>query len=466
MGVNILNVFRIGIVNVSGQVEIEIVLRVADFACGHHARIPRHFHLAGKGVHNAVDVPGTEPVFVAVFHEPLGGVYHEDAFTGMGVFFVQHKNTGGDAGAIKEIGRQSDDSLDIATPHDFTPDDRFRAATEQYPVGMNHGAFAGTLQAGENMEQEGIIAVLGGRDTERKASVNVVGGVEPAAPRLVGKGEIGNHIIEGLQFAVCIQKIRTGQRIILPNFRRGTVMENHVHTGESRRGIVHLLAVQRQVQSGLVFRFVMGFQQQRTGTAGGVVDGLVGAFGFTDADDLGHHTGNLRRGIELALALAGFRGKIAHQVFIGIAKQVVAVGTVAPELQPLENGHEVGQTVHHGLAPAQFICIIEIRQVNHTGQAVRLRQPVKDLVDAVANLLVALQRRHGGKTTVLRHLEKRPLLPGILVRNILDEQQHQHIILVLGRIHPAAQFIAAFPQGSIQFRFLQRHTQQPLSRTP
>ena len=51
------------------------------------------------------------------------------------------------------------------------------------------------------------------------------------------------------------------------------------------------------------------------------------------ADDLGHDARDFRRGVELALALAGFGGEVAHQVFVGIAQQVVALGAVAAEIE-------------------------------------------------------------------------------------------------------------------------------------
>ena len=54
-----------------------------------------------------------------------------------------------------------------------------------------------------------------------------------------------------------------------------------------------------------------------------------------DADDLGHDARDFRRGIELALALARLGGEVAHQVFIGVAQQVVTLGAVAAEVQAL-----------------------------------------------------------------------------------------------------------------------------------
>ena len=46
---------------------------------------------------------------------------------------------------------------------------------------------------------------------------------------------------------------------------------------------------------------------------------------------------------------------------------------------------------------------------------------------------------------------------GVFVGDVFDEQQNQHIVLVLRGIHAAAQFVAAFPEGVIEFRFLYGH---------
>ena len=72
------------------------------------------FELAGEGVHDLVDVLGAQAVLVAVLDEALGGVDHEDALAGRGVFLVQHDDAGGDAGAVEQVGRQADDALDVA----------------------------------------------------------------------------------------------------------------------------------------------------------------------------------------------------------------------------------------------------------------------------------------------------------------------------------------------------------------
>src|SRR5207253_7131861 len=55
-----------------------------------------------------------EAVLRAVLLESLGGIDHEDALASGGVFLVEHDDAGRDARAVKEIGGQADDGLEVA----------------------------------------------------------------------------------------------------------------------------------------------------------------------------------------------------------------------------------------------------------------------------------------------------------------------------------------------------------------
>jgi hypothetical protein len=58
---------------------------------------------------------------------------------------------------------------------------------------------------------------------------------------------------------------------------------------------------------------------------------------------LGDDPAGFGRGVELPLGLAAFRGEVAHQIFIGIAQNVIAFGAVLGEVEasPLENCDKV-----------------------------------------------------------------------------------------------------------------------------
>ena len=56
----------------------------------------------------------------------------------MGVVLVEHDDAGGDAGAVKEVGRQADDALDGAPADDLAADGRLGPAPEEDAVRENH----------------------------------------------------------------------------------------------------------------------------------------------------------------------------------------------------------------------------------------------------------------------------------------------------------------------------------------
>ena len=175
MRLDVLQVFRFGAVDVARQVEVEVV--GLDLGQRHHARVPGDLRLPVEGVHDLVDVLSAQAVLVAVLDEGLAGIDHEDAAPARGARFVQHQDAGGDAGAVEEVRRQSDDALDVALPDDTLADRRLGAAPEQHAVGVNHRALADAREAREDVQQEGVVAVLLGRYTVLEAAIEIVGRV-------------------------------------------------------------------------------------------------------------------------------------------------------------------------------------------------------------------------------------------------------------------------------------------------
>ena len=148
-----------------------------------------------------------------------------------------------------------------------------------------------------------------------------------------------------------------------------------------------------------------------------------------------------------------------HQVLVGVAQEVVALGAVAAEVQPLEDGDQLGEPVHHLLAAAELFFVVEVGDVDRALQAVvGVGQPADDLVEPVADLLVALGGDHVGEAAALAGTASRAsLLAGVLVGHVFDEQQREHVVLVLRGVHAAAQFVAGLPEGGIELGFLEGH---------
>ena len=136
--------------------------------------------------------------------------------------------------------------------------------------------FARALEAGEDVEQEGVVAVLLGRDAELEAMELVSLRVEAVAPRLGGERWIGDHEVECLEPPSGPLKWGLERVLSLPDFRGRAVVQDHVHPGQRLGGVVHLLPVERKIEAGAALGFVVRFQQQRARAARRVVDGLVG----------------------------------------------------------------------------------------------------------------------------------------------------------------------------------------------
>lgn len=85
---------------------------------------------------------------------------------------------------------------------------------------------------------------------------------------------------------------------------------------------------------------------------------------------------------------------MAHQVLVGVAEQVVALGAVGGEVQVGEDPDQVREPIHHILAATEPVLVVEVGYVYDALEVVRLGQAADDLVDLVADLLVAAERDH------------------------------------------------------------------------
>ena len=449
---DVLEVFRLLAIDVAGEVEVEFVF--LDFHEGDHASIFRNITLLVKDIYDLVDVLGAEAVFWAVLHEARAGVDHEDALPGVSILLVDDHDACGDAGAEEEVRGQADDAFDVAFADQVATDIGLGMATEQDAMWQNACPFARALEGADDMQQVGVVALLAGWRAEGlETVVGVVEGVDAGAPAFVGKRRIGDDVVEGLERAT-LPELGIGQRVALHDERGGVVVKDHVHPRESAGGGVLLLPVQGDGRPGLVPHL----QEQGARAAGGVIDGRgAGGFGLTDAEDLRDDAADFGRGVELPLALAALRGEVAHEVFIGIAQNVIAFGPVLREIEGLvlEDGNEVGEPVHHLLAAAELVGVVEVR---HVGEFVGIGQRGDDLfVDLIADVRLALEGHHVLEGSTFGNGNGGIGHPGILVADVFDEQEDEDVILVLAGVHAAAQFIAALPDRGVEFGFLERH---------
>jgi hypothetical protein len=112
-------------------------------------------------------------------------------------------------------------------------------------------------------------------------------------------------------------------------------------------------------------------QQQRAGAAGEVEHAgqafflAGGGFLAIEGDDDGEDVGNLLRGVELTRLLAGTGGKLADQVFVGIAQRVDVGGEVR---QPFGNFRD--DAAERGIAVFVLAAEFVRAEVNLRKQAV------------------------------------------------------------------------------------------------
>ena len=90
----------------------------------------------------------------------LGGV--DDQYIGIGPLLAQHHNDGGNASAEEDIGRETNDRINIVFLNQVAADLTLLAAPKQYAMGQNDGHDTVGLEMIEIMKQKGIIGLAFG----------------------------------------------------------------------------------------------------------------------------------------------------------------------------------------------------------------------------------------------------------------------------------------------------------------
>src|SRR6266516_224721 len=144
MRFNVVQVFGFCTVNVAWN--IEVVVFVCNFSYTHHARILRQFDLLVEHIDDLVYVLVAQTVLVAILYKALAGIYHEDACATRGVFLIDDDDTGGIAGAVEQVGGQTNDALDVPFADDVRADVGLGITTEEYAMRQNYRAFPGAFE--------------------------------------------------------------------------------------------------------------------------------------------------------------------------------------------------------------------------------------------------------------------------------------------------------------------------------
>ena len=451
--------------------EIEVEAVALDFGEGDGAGVVGDGEAGFPDVDDAAHVALAEAVLGAVLREAVLGVDQEDAgrLGGGGAGLVEHEDARGDAGAEEKVGREPDDAGDEAAAQEPAADLELGAAAEEDAVREDDGGAAGAgLHRGDDVEEEGVVAAAGGRHGRNAfAGAPAAEGVLRLAalePVLGGEGRIGDDVVESAEPGVVDPVERIGEGVAVAQLGVIDAVDDHAHPRHADGGEVALLPVETRFARG----FGTGAQEEGAGTAGGVVDGEdAGAGVVRDADEAGHHAAHFGRGVELALGLARLGGEVAHQVFIGVADQVVVRGAVAGEVQlrVLEDADELGDGLDEVLALAELVLVGEVGVVDDAVEGgVGLGDAIERDVDALADVRGVLEGDEVVEGTAGGQLEQEVRAGLGLVAEVFDEQDDEHVVLVLRGVHAAAQFVARLPEFGVELGFLDGHGRSPGER--
>ena len=284
-----------------------------------------------------------------------------------------------------------------------------------------------------------------------------MGRIKAVRPGLHGERGIGDGEVEPRETSPAVRELGGGEGVVAFDLGGHASVKDHVHPRHRPRRDVHLLPVDGQP----VRRLVGGLDEERPGAAGRIVHGVAQPGVRADSDHLGHDAGDFSRRVELSLALARLGREVPHEILIRVAQEVVAVGTVGAKIEPFEDPDQLREALLHLLALAELALVEEVGLVDHALEqiVVGVGELADNLVDPLADILGPLERDHVGEASPWRHddVSKAVIAVGVLVRDVLHEQQCENVVLVLGRVHAAAQLVATLPERGVEVGFSEGH---------
>lgn len=254
------------------------------------------------------------------------------------------------------------------------------------------------IQTVKHVENEGIVALGGGRNAPVKSMVLVQRsghfllllsffiqtslGEEAAVPFVQAERRIGDHHLE-LHELVVLKVLRIGERVALPDAGVIHAVEEHVHRAERPSLGVQLLTVDGNLAAG---HLLVGFEQQATAAAGGIVNAVI----FPRLDERGHQLGNLTRREELAALFACIGGKVGDHILISIADDVCGAELTGTKIEVLEVFQQVAECRVLFFDVAEVNLGVEVDGAEHVAQlsTVVILDVGKGDVDLLADLCI------------------------------------------------------------------------------
>ena len=169
-----------------------------------------------------------------------------------GISLIDDDNAGRDTGAIKQVGGQADDALDIALVNNSFADSRLRIATEQNTMGKNDRSLASAFQGLQNMERPCKVTVLFRRSVTIAIKATII--LKAIRPVFQRKRGIGHREIEALQHLIIgtFFKIAGSRKCIsCSDLTNSLVVQDKVHLSKTGGGYFLFLPPKWQSQREL-----------------------------------------------------------------------------------------------------------------------------------------------------------------------------------------------------------------------
>ena len=183
-------------------------------------------------------------------------------------------------------------------------------------------------------------------------------------------------------------------------------MQQHIENSQRSCRIIFFLSV----RCCTIERFANGTQQQRTGSASGVVNGCGWRGKLCKMQHLSHNTTHFGRSIELTFALATLGCKVFHEILISIAKNIIVSSAVFTEIKvfALKSCNQIAQCFAHLFWLTEFWGVVEVGQGKASEKhSVSLFDSFQLLVDLFAYMVIALQQYKIRKPTAIGDSENR-----------------------------------------------------------
>ena len=346
-------------------------------------------------------------------------------------------------------------------------------------MGHHHAHHALGVGHRQHVQEEGQVAARPGRRraVAVEAVVRVVGR-DVVAPVLEAEGRIGDDPVVGEQPPRAVHQARLGDDVAGLQACGPQAVEEQVELADGQGAQVALLAVERQVAevSPVLPHVLGGVDEHPAGAGRGVADAHA-LLRLQQLHDEAHHRA---RRVELAALLPGVVGELVDEVLVGVAQDVAPAGRVLPEVLVAQvKAAEVGEQAADDALPvggaAQLLLVVPVgaRQDAVQPGCVGLLDGVAGDVERLAQVHRRPNQRRPAhrlrdEELVLvavgeRDLAATPEADRVLhllveaVREALEEENGEDVVLVVGRVDLPAQDVRGLPQFRLEFDPSQRH---------